>query len=1711
MTDESSSHTTPNDTKDGVNTTDIIRNNDEEAAATFDSPTLVDNPSSPDADGVVTAESVSDGNNVVAVVTVKESSGVIATAIDEPTMGEEVQSSETTEENPTKDVEDSAVGATTTGKDIPEPAEDVHEPHNDENLTKLNENFTMAGDEPFPSVEAATGDATVANSAEETKETETTETAGQVNAATSTAAEGETESSQGCDKNDVPMGPPPAPLAVDDSQNGSTGGGGTSETPAPSTPLGQSKGAQILMNRFSTWRMTANESAVSLLTKTQANAALQENAKQAQEYAQRMRLRFQQTMRVSSSTTTSDNKADAAVEKSNEDDRNHVVQEKVEPEKNDSEPPQGTVSAKSSSSTDDDEEDESLERNESQDSKTTYTSGNTGDHSSMAGGDEDIFSEATSDGTGTTSSTMNPYTRDRMIAVLSRASVAGSVVAESVATSFRGRYTADAAAPSATDGTTTKDAADTPSKPVPESQVELILKSRVGEHMQETLNQLERHEFAMLLGRGMMGVNLKQCYLKNHGIFVDYLVVGGQAQQSGLVRTGDLLVRLGDMDLRKGTIQEVPKKIAQAKRPSVFVMATGTPVPLERVNYVDVAVAMMHRVRKYLGEQNKSSPKSESRQVAPTNESREIPGKEEKIDDPMSATPKSVSNVKIPVHDTVDAFVSPPWPNLEIRKEFIDEAPLRCHDKFVVSELSDMLDMDSNFRAAIQNAFLVCALDSRRLPFLARHFSGEEFHDADSSSSMTPSAKLMLFLELASFLDLYEVTPIERLRETASRIAYKFFLPTKIGNRLQPPLFDFHHIAPDSSLRHLEFVLNGKSQIIPKDLFLDFQKAVVDSLTSAAFLSFLCSADCARMRAYLRDTSPFINLPLKAMVDAVCLKTGDSSTPQTTDGSPTSIVGASKSCLAYNLLYLICRMEKETSGEYDFGFESDDNRRLIGAPNDLCCSIFIQRDLLPILKTTKENIDSYKDGESAPEVEKLVSVVERFWDLYVADTLELSTKRTEIESSYDKVRMVLQGISEKVVDSPSLKTKDFAKLILDSKLEETAKILADELLYEYASNLNTKFRDNKVHEWMCSELCKVVASDPSWYKTMPIPQPPPGCLKRMLRKAELPVGISSHKPYRENKATTSEQQNHNAEWAVVFGSTVGSELASQMPVPGLDNLDVRRYTCLPVALGRDHNFDDFRPEEVLPATFESYAVVPPSKLKPFRSLVDADRMSVDGWEISLITFTMPNADSTSSSGDATESALFGVSLCFQRSSTVVDDGHLGRKIQTEIHFSDPPSDTGDSCWISPISFENIADSDDNVIRKIKSTCDAPIFSRRLREQPWTERVMSEEHRDQSQPIMIGIALVSRRNVVFAMRDTLSRLLFDFSRRPGQSIEDIKDPPSCNALVEVLGAFSYQDHEGAVLKSILEPYIRHGSSPWIDHPIAVQEKAFESHALKLLTDCLPPIPLALLFVTVLLEQKVVFSSSRRSVLHAACSGLAVLLRPLKWSHLFVPLVPGALAGDLIQYPAPFILGVPSEDADNMDLLGSLPRDVTLVDLDVGRVILAPDFGKDNEMVRGTQDADATARALRSQVLYLAQGLGTVFGNSLRPDSWRCDGISAGRRMISDASDLDRLREVVKSFVTELLEGSASCCFWFEDVMQTYGSASEPTVLFDEDKFFQIKHHRATKAWKHLFPRDKNTGTLALNLDDFDLILESFLRCQNLSLHINTLPKTDMFYH
>ena len=145
----------------------------------------------------------------------------------------------------------------------------------------------------------------------------------------------------------------------------------------------------------------------------------------------------------------------------------------------------------------------------------------------------------------------------------------------------------------------------------------------------------------------------------------------------------------------------------------------------------------------------------------------------------------------------------------------------------------------------------------------------------------------------------------------------------------------------------------------------------------------------------------------------------------------------------------------------------------------------------------------------------------------------------------------MRSILEDIASSGSGKSSlELATAILNSKLLEHAATLADELLYNYAANTHTKFREHKTHEWMCNELAKVRANDPIWSSKQEIPNLPQGCIKRLLRKAELPDGVSSHKPYKAPKnEVSSEQTYQNADYAcLLYTSPSPRDLStSRMP------------------------------------------------------------------------------------------------------------------------------------------------------------------------------------------------------------------------------------------------------------------------------------------------------------------------------------------------------------------------------------------------------------------------------------------------------------------------------------------------------------------------------------------------------------------------------------
>ena len=135
------------------------------------------------------------------------------------------------------------------------------------------------------------------------------------------------------------------------------------------------------------------------------------------------------------------------------------------------------------------------------------------------------------------------------------------------------------------------------------------------------------------------------------------------------------------------------------------------------------------------------------------------------------------------------------------------------------------------------------------------------------------------------------------------------------------------------------------------------------------------------------------------------------------------------------------------------------------------------------------------------------------------------------------------------------------------------------------------------------------------------------------------------------------------------------------------------------------------------------------------------------------------------------------------------------------------------------------------------------FNSKLQEHKWSQQF--------AQGATIGLALISSRNVTQAMRETLSLLYEDFCSVKSSSRY------LCQPLVDILGVFSHSQVEKTSLSCLLQPYLAYTTSRWVHRPLSDQSDIFLEAAGIQLLQSLPPVPLALAFVTLLLEQKVRF--------------------------------------------------------------------------------------------------------------------------------------------------------------------------------------------------------------------------------------------------------------
>ena len=1136
-----------------------------------------------------------------------------------------------------------------------------------------------------------------------------------------------------------------------------------------------------------------------------------------------------------------------------------------------------------------------------------------------------------------------------------------------------------------------------------ESQTALINRTLPAPQFKALIKSLKKGQYVMLLGNGMLGVNLKQTYLSGHGVYVDFVAPGGNAEKSGVICVGDALVKVGDEDVSKGTIFNVPEIIAKTKRPCVIVLNGEHNVEWKDMDYIDVAIGMVNHIL------------SDSKQVSKS----ALFGKAESQSCPdISLAEKNLSLQK---------FTVPRAPVAELRKSMSEFSGKRNNRSASVSALSYSCKEDKQFKHVLREAFLTCCMDSRRLPFFAAFLSNEEsftMQRSDFPSNVTSNTKLMLYLELLSFRDVFDVASPQRRFDHAKQIAFKFLVsPEENGH----PSFDLRSIFSFDELAQLrQAVFSVTADTIKIGFFHEIEKCLEQALAGATFASFLLSDDCARMRAYMRGTSPFVDAPLDDIMTAA-------------SDYKSSFRDAARNHLSYIILYLLCKVENDTMDKNyidrsSLHGEGNDSKRLKGAVGAMSCAIYIDKVLMLDIENSNK-----------PEVEytkQLIEKFEIFWESFLAPyggILETSSHSNDTYKSIEKVRKAMFMMAQ---SPPKQLTESLNKL----KMTESLMALQKDLVYDYCVNDHPKFRSHKIHEWMCYESKQLIQDDLGNMELETVPRLPKGCISRLIRKIEVPEGVSRHSPMHSVHPTKSIQAEClesslelNADYAVIFCS---SEDTHDRPVQPQDNntppyvtQSMKRTAFVPLTKYAKIQLEDKTVDQILPMTMESYVMIPPFRQRPFKQSLYYGRKSRDGWEISLVNFMVPYSAGTTSSNS---NFLYGVSL-------VLNKVHVG---------------------------------DDKKIIKDKG---------------------------------IALALISERCVIPSMRKTLYHLF-------EEKVVSKPHSGNCAELVTMLETFDTGSESKLV--EMLEPHIQTGSVESDSRSAMEQDQAFETASVHVLVESLPPISLSLLFITAILEQKVVFTSSRRSTLVSMVIALRSLLRPLQWPHLIVPTAPSALTRDLLQYPAPFLLGIALDNQESMDVLKSIPSDITLVDVDVGRIILAQKLTHHYD----TSDTDKNGRpismSLRSQVLHLAELLGNIIGLHQSNSIWRSDSpiISSVVDMKFDPQQkVEATRTICHSFLRELISGLNTCCYWIEE--QGCDGDPECHILFDEDRFLELKRMRGNGKYAPLFsnlsvdvnvPILETRSPLALNADDFNLVLETFLRGQGLSTYISSQKKETLVY-
>lgn len=559
--------------------------------------------------------------------------------------------------------------------------------------------------------------------------------------------------------------------------------------------------------------------------------------------------------------------------------------------------------------------------------------------------------------------------------------------------------------------------------------------------------------------------------------------------------------------------------------------------------------------------------------------------------------------------------------------------------------------LNATFRSTLHEAFKECCVDPRKANFLEHFFSeymtrkeveakakyerdrangikNAQFveDENDPTSSINQKKLLEIYLDLVRFRNEATVCSTKQLLDSARSISSKF-LPdadNDIDKNVQtlPEYVSYIAFGGTENLQSLKRALTDEDEFFEDQEHDGFYKCRenlgVFLSMQEHFLTFLASHDCARMRAYLRGTSPFISIEPNNLLDSE------------------ASMNTSSSLLLFAILHLICMKEGadeiESSDEYGNFIKMDtmvlnqrNGKRVAGASSMLSCPIFIMRTLNQSMKQAAEGLVEDEMMGSTINTrlyEKLADDVLIFNSVFVSPTggaLSLCTLSNKARCALDSTRSLLASSLDVITPSSSM-----AKSFTSEEFSNAVQTLCDELILDYCKMIFPNFQRHIFHEWALTEAVTnpSINSEGSvkineYLISHCFAGLPKGYSKKVLRQIDLPRGLSSHLPGSRKHMVTNDDSfepvsssSCNADLAIVFGQVAdddvipkaASDLSSESK---MTQSNIQRFVCHSLQpdtyVGLSSN-NSMTTADV-PESFEEYMAYTPFRDRPFKGML----------------------------------------------------------------------------------------------------------------------------------------------------------------------------------------------------------------------------------------------------------------------------------------------------------------------------------------------------------------------------------------------------------------------------------------------------------------------------------------------------------------------------